>query len=296
MPRIHSNLNTTRTITGRLSCDNPNLMNIPARTEEGRKIRNCFKAKDGCVLVSGDYSQVEMRVACAESKDPEMTKIFLEGLDIHTQTAARIFNISYAEVTASEQNEMRYRYPAKQVGFGILFQLTAAGLHDQMTLAGATGWTVETCQDLIDGWFGVFKNIRAHFGSKKDECRKYGYVTDMFNRRYLIPQVYSALEWIRDEAGRLACSYPIQGGAQGIMKRGMVSCKPIYKKYREWGFTCNPIMQIHDDMIWEVSEEVSHDFALEFKTAMESAVKLHIPIKTDIKIGPVWGTMKKVKL
>jgi len=287
--RVHADLKTTRVYTGRLSSANPNLMAIPVRSEEGIKIRQCFMARDGCSLVSGDYSQIEMRLAAHVSQDPEMLKIFRQGLDIHSQTASKIFGIPVDRL-----DPVKHRSPAKTVGFGVLYGISAEGLLDQLIVAGCEGWNLKSCDGLIKEWFRVFKRIKDYFDGKIAEARRNGYVTDLFGRVYHIPEMKSALPHIREAGERQACNYPIQGGAQGVMKRGMVKMIPIYRGFRE-SCSCDPLLQIHDDLLWEVSDELVPVFIPLFKDAMETAVELSIPLEIEAKTGKSWGNMEKWK-
>ena len=289
--RVHADIKTTRVYTGRLATAEPNLMAIPIRSEEGRKIRECFITAPGCSLVACDYAQIEMRLAAHASQDKEMLGIFQRGEDIHSQTASKIFGIPVDKV-----DPIKHRYPAKTCGFGVLYGMSAEGLLDQFSLIGCSeGWTLQKCEALIKEWFGLFRGVRSYFSGKIAEARRYGHVTDLFGRRYLIPEVKSALPHIISAGERQACNYPIQGGAQGVMKRGMVKMMPVYRGFREVGETCNPLIQIHDDMLFEVGDGILEAFCVVYKDTMENAVKLSLPLEVDLKTGKNWGSMEKLK-
>ena len=284
--RIHPDILLTRTKTGRLACKRPNLQNVPKRSKEGEKLRACFVPRPGCVLVSGDYAQVEMRMAAHAGNDAEMIRIFEQDLDLHRQTAAKMFGVDYDAV-----DEKTQRYPAKRVGFGVLYQISGQGLADQMNLAGAENWTAESCQALIDDWFNVFSGIKSYFREKQNEARRHKFVTDVFGRRYGVPETASALRYIRSAGLRQACSYPIQGAAQTVMKKGMVAMIPVMEKWRAKSKVCDPLIQIHDDLVWEVSEDIADAFMLDFKNQMEAAVTLRVPLKTDAKKAVRWSDL-----
>jgi len=296
--RIRGNIKTTRTITGRLAMDEPNLMNIPTRTKEGQKVRECFVAPDGYVFTTGDYGQIEMRVACHDARDPIMTEIFIKHYeskgapewDIHRQTASRIFGVPISEV-----DEDAHRTPAKSAGFGILNQITGQGLADFMVKVGCKGWDADRCDELIKEWFGVYKHIRAYFEQQKQQARRYGYVKDMFGKIYRMPEYKSVLNNVRNQGERNTCNYFVQGGAQGIMKRGMIALRGEVLHLREAGYDIQYIVQIHDDMV-DIAPEDCIGWYLPFKKAVfENAVKLSIPLTSDCKFGKSWGKLEKFK-
>ena len=284
--RIHPTIKTTRTTTGRLACQKPNLMAIPTRTEDGKKIRTGFIPDNGFVLVSADYSQIEMRVAADDSHDKSMCDAFIEGRDIHKQTASYMFGLPEDKL-----DEMKHRYPAKRVGFGVLYGLSPAGLLDQLNLAGCPGWNLDRCAEIIGSWFSMYSGIRHYFESKKVEARRYGYIRDRFGRIRLIPEVKSTIPPLVDAGYRQACSTAIQSGAQGIIKRAMVNLIPVYKQIGT--NLVRPLIQIHDDLLFEVHLSVLQDWCILLKAVMESAVTMSIPLQVEIKIGNNWGNLKK---
>lgn len=296
--RIRGNIKVTRTATGRLAMDEPNLMNIPTRTDEGKKIRECFVCPDGYSFVSSDYGQIEMRVACHEARDKAMTEIFIKHYetggapewDIHRQTAARIFGVPVSMV-----DEDKHRTPAKSAGFGILNQITGQGLADFLVKVGCHGWTADDCDNLIKEWFGVYPDIRNLFREKELHARRYGYVTDMFGKIYRMPEYRSALKNVVSQGQRNTCNYFVQGGAQGIMKRGMLALRSQIQTFRDSGFDIQYLVQIHDDMICMAPDETLEWYVPVVKSTFESAVKLTIPLVSDCKIGKSWGSMRKVK-
>lgn len=283
---IHSDLSITRTYTGRLASSEPNLMNIPTRSMDGKRIRNCFIAPPGKTFIAGDYSQIEMRMAAHMSKDPFMCKVFLTGQDIHEQTASAIFGIPVAQL-----DKMKHRYPAKRVGFGILYQIGPESLYDQLVMAGCEGWSVDKCRELIREWFRVYKGVRAYFNAKQAEARRTGMVRDCFGRLYRIPEIRSSQYWIRGEGERKACSYPIQGGAQGVEKRGMMKMQRVAQSWRKAGYYCWPVLQIHDDLLFLVDEAIRDGFCAQYEQVMENVVQLRVPVLLETQSGSRWGQM-----
>jgi uracil-DNA glycosylase family 4 len=292
IPRIHSTFRMTRTTTGRLSSSDPNLMAQPVRTSEGRRIRDGYIASDGCTLVSADYSQVEMRVAASCSGDRTMCKIFVAGLDIHAQTASAMFGIKIDEL-----DEMKHRYPAKRVGFGVLNDITAEGLQREMIVGGANAedWPVDRCGELIKEWFKVYSGVARYMEESRTMAKRYGYVTDLWGRRRWIPHARSRNKSMLEEALRQAGNAPIQMGAQGIIKQAMGDMVPAYEYVRKSGGTWNPLIQIHDDLVMEVGDDWLDPVIAIMTSIMESADlgKLLVPLKVDIKRGKRWGSMEK---
>jgi len=286
--RVHAKITMTRTSTGRLATSAPNLMAIPTRTLEGKMIRTAFIPAPGCVFTASDYSQIEMRIAACWAKDEEMLRCFKDDLDIHTQTAMRVFGVKEHEV-----DKMKHRYPCKRIGFGVLYGITGKGLWDQLVVAGLD-WSVEDCDNLIKEWFNVYHGIRDKMHETLQFARRYGYVRDMWGRIRQTPGVNSSDKWTRLEAEREACNAPVQMGAAGVMKRAMGNLVPVYKRWRNWGWTCNPILQIHDDLIFEIDERRVLEILPEIVLTMESAVQLEVPTPVDPEIGYTWGDKMSV--
>jgi DNA polymerase I-like protein with 3'-5' exonuclease and polymerase domains len=283
--RVRSTWRVTKVDTGRLSCSSPNLMAIPTRTSHSKLIRKGFVATDGWVMVSADYSQVEMRVAAHCSQDEVMLKVFLDNLDIHKETAARMFEIPLDQVDDKE-----HRYPAKRVGFGILYGISGVGLRDTMVEGGASekDWPVDRCQDLIDRWFKVYYGVARYMKEGVRQARRYGYVKDMFGRCRFLPGVRSCIDNVREAAERQAGNAQIQMGAAGIIKEAMGQLWGLRDVWGEWA---RPLIQIHDDLVFEVREEMLDDWVLLQTSVMESAVRLSVPLLVDAKVGPSWGEL-----
>lgn len=283
--RVRSTLRITRVTTGRLSSSKPNLMAQPVRSSEGRKVRDCYLAKDGYVFVEGDYSQVEMRVAASEAKDERMMRIFWEGADIHSQTASDMFGVPLGNL-----DEMKHRYPAKRIGFGILNLITAKGLHRELIVGGAKGWTVADCEGMIHAWFDIYPGIAAYMKANGEHAKRYGYVVDMWGRRRFIPGIKTVNRWARIEAERQAGNAPIQMGAQGVIKEAMGLLQPIC---RELGI--KPLIQIHDSLLFEAPEDRAKAVIPILKSVMEEVAPddFIVPLPVDFKIGRRWGSMEK---
>ena len=283
--RVRTTLRMTRTATGRLSSSKPNLMAQPVRTEEGRKVRDCYVAGEGKLLASFDYSQIEMRVAANDAKDEKMMQIFWEGLDIHSQTASDMFGVPIDQV-----DEKKHRYPAKRVGFGILYMITAQGLQRELATQGLER-SLDDCKEMIKSWFDIYQGIAAFMKASGVHAKRYGYVRDMWGRLRYIPGIKSTNKWVRMEAERQAGNAPVQMGAQGVIKEAMGRLVPFY---REWSKELLPLIQIHDDIVWEMEEWMPAIVQPEIKKIMEGVAPKDflVPLKVDFKTGRKWGSMK----
>jgi DNA polymerase I-like protein with 3'-5' exonuclease and polymerase domains len=282
--RLHTELSMTTAETGRLASHNPNLQNIPVRSKEGKSIRKGFMAGDGNLLLSIDFSQIEMRLAAHYSQDPIMIQAFLDGVDLHALTASRMFGIPIDQV-----DDKKHRYPAKRTGFGVLYGISGGGLLDIFHHEGITTFTEKDCDQFIVDYFASFPLLRDWIDETKAFVRRNGYIRDMFGRVRWIPEVYSALEQVRDAGLRNAVNCPIQSGAQGIIKEAMRQLTPHYKAWQAEGVVCLPLIQIHDELIFEVEEEFVPVIANEFKEVMEGVVELSMPLKADAEVGKNWA-------
>jgi len=287
--RIYPNMRITATDTGRMSAANPNIMAIPTRTKEGKQIRKGFVAKDGCMLASMDYSQIEMRVAAVASQDPVLMEVFQKGLDIHAQTASRMFGIP-----VSRLDDMKHRYPAKRVGFGILYGIQAEGLRAALIQGGASEneWSVKACEGLINSWFDVYKGVKKYMQGVEAFARRNGYVQDIWGRRRYVEAVKWESSYIVAEALRQACNAPIQMGAQGVMKLAMGKMVPWYRASRKEGIEYSPLFQVHDDLIAEIDERHVDRIIKEQREIMEGVAGFPIETPVDPKIGFNWGEME----
>jgi DNA polymerase-1 len=287
--RIRTTLRMTRVATGRLSSSKPNLMAQPTRSAEGRRVRDCYVAPEGCVLLSGDYSQVEMRVAASEAKDEKMLEIFWGGEDIHSITASEMFGIPVSRI-----DEKKHRYPAKRVGFGILNLITAEGLHRELVTGGSTIHSLDDCRQMIKAWFEIYHGIAAYMKANGEYAKRYGYVRDMWGRIRYIPGIKSTNRWSRIEAERQAGNTPIQMGAQGVIKEGMGRLVPIYRELSALGLgELKPLIQIHDDIVWESSEDLLPLAKEEIRRELEGSAPdgFLVPLEVDFKSGKKWGSL-----
>lgn len=290
--RIHPSIKTTRTSTGRLSTASPNLQNIPVRSKEGRMIRECFIAPEGCTFLSLDYSQIELRTLAHESEDEVMLEAYRNDEDIHSKTASLVFGIPVAQL-----HPYNHRRPAKTCNFAVVYGITPEGLQDSLAREGAdqAAWTVDRCKEFIDEWFRIYRGVKAYMDRQTQQARRFGYVRDMFGRIRHIPGVYSTIKSVVSGAIREAGNMPIQAGAQEIMK---IAMSDLIEPYRQWareGKHAIPIMQIHDDLLWEVDTRHVQEVYAVCKAVMENAVRLKVPVKVDGKTGPVWGHMSDIK-
>jgi len=273
--RIHTTFRTTNTITGRLSSENPNLQNQPTRSADGKKIREGFIPEEGYSFLSCDYSQIEMRVAAHMSQDPKMLEVFWTGVDIHSQTAAWAYSIDIEDVDPDMQ-----RRPCKSTGFGILYGIGASGLRDQLLSQGVV-YSEGECQGFIDMWFGIYPGVKDMMSRFKSDARRYGKVRDLFGRYRVVPEVKSALKWIINRGLREACNSPIQMGASEIIKEAM---KQLIPTCRDYGAKIvRPLLQIHDDLVFEVRNDMFDIIAPVVVDIMENAVVLDVPTPVDPK-------------
>lgn len=312
--RLHTTFNATQAATGRLSSSNPNLQNIPVRSKLGRLIRKAFIAMQGCVLVSCDLSQIEMVWAAHRSQDPIMLEVFRLGQDIHSRTACIVFNLVYEhvmeltrrveakEATEQEQKEYKYfkqfqRLPCKTTGFGVLYGQTAEGMQKSLISEGVE-MTLELCQDFIDNkFFGAYPRLKEMLDRDYSRAKAFGMIWDAFGRVRLVPQAKSSLKWLVSEGTRQAGNHPEQSSAQGTVKLAMGSLTPIYRQIMtsnmytdaiRSGIVCRPLLQIHDQLIFEVSTHCAETFAQVLKHELENATLLSIPTRASADIGNSW--------
>lgn len=272
--RIHCTFNQSVTATGRLSCQDPNLQNIPIRSEVGRKIREAFRPeKEGWVYLAADYSQVELRLLAHFSEDPCLIEAFNHHEDIHSSTAASIFNVPLAEVTKEQ------RHKAKAVNFGLIYGQQAFGLAKELRI------DVKEALLIIDLYFKRYPSVKAYLESCKEQARKSGKAISMSGRERLIPEIHSRNGQLRMLAERLAVNTPIQGAQADLIKMAMLA---IDKKLEEVGLAGYMILQIHDELIFEIPHEEIKIFESIVREAMENVFKLKIPLIVDITIGKNW--------
>jgi DNA polymerase-1 len=272
--RVHTSFNQAVTATGRLSSTNPNLQNIPIRTESGRKIREAFVAPPRCVLVSADYSQIELRVLAHLSGDPSLVRAFTDDKDVHAQTASAVYGTAPESVTA----EMRRA--AKTINFGLMYGMGPINLSKQL------GASFTEAKNFIDSYFNRFPSIRAFMDAAIEKTRERGYSETVFGRKRYLPEINSTNRTIREAAERTAINTPVQGTAADIIKLAMLN---LYRKMPETWPNSKMLLQVHDELIFETPEESAGEFALWAKEEMSRACELKVPLKVDAGIGRHWG-------
>jgi DNA polymerase-1 len=275
--KIHTNFNQTVAATGRLSSNDPNLQNIPTRTEEGRKIREAFVAEDGYKLISFDYSQIELRLAAHMSKDAKMIAAFKSSADIHTATAAGINGVKVEEVTKKMRQE------AKAVNFGILY---GQGPHG---LSQGAGIPYYEASQFIKKYFETYPNIKKMIDGFIKQARKEGYAITMFGRKRPLPDMESSIPMVRKSAERMAINTPVQGSAADLIKMAMIKIVEMIGEKTE---DIKMLLQVHDELIFEIKEDKIKYYSPKIKEIMEGAMKLNVPILVDENIGDNWGELK----
>lgn len=275
--KIHTSFNQHVAQTGRLSSVNPNLQNIPIRSEMGRKVRKGFIATPGNLLLSADYSQVELRLLAHFSEDPVMLKAFQEGADIHAQTASEVLGIPLDKVTSND------RAKAKAVNFGLMYGQSSFGL------AKALGISRKDAKDFIDVYFERFSAVKGYLDSLKEKAEAYGYTITYHGRKRFLPDIHSQNRTIKANAERMAINSPIQGTAADIIKIAMIN---IDQNMKEAGLKSKMLLQVHDELIFEVIESELEQMKQIVRTGMESVVDLKVPLRVDMGIGVNWYDLK----
>lgn len=278
--RVHTSFNQTVTATGRLSSTAPNLQNIPVRTEEGKRIRRAFiPIEKKNLLISADYSQIELRVLAHLSGDDMLMQSFAKGEDIHRRTASEVFHVPMEEVAAEQ------RRTAKAVNFGIIYGQTDYGLSREL------GISRREAQAYIDLYFSRYPLVQTFIHDTIEQARAQGYVTTMMGRRRYIKDINSRNRNLRQFAERTAVNSPIQGTAADIIKLAMIHCDKAIEDNR---LDAKMLLQVHDELIFEVSREDALGLSLVVRKCMEDALKLNVPLKVDLKAGFNWQEMEKI--
>jgi len=276
--RIHTSFNQAITATGRLSSSDPNLQNIPIRTELGREIRQAFVAEKDNLLISADYSQIELRIVASLAEDKKMLEIFAHDEDIHKATAAAIHNVPLDKVT----KEMRRS--AKEINFGILYGMGSYGL----------SWRAEIpvwqAKEFIAKYFEQFAGVKKYLDQTLEFTKKEGYSETLFGRRRYIPELNSPNFQLRSAAERMAINHPIQGTAADLIKMAMAAIHTNLQTYKLTD--CKMILQVHDELVFEVKKELAEEISKIVKETMENVVKLRVPVKVDVNVGKRWGELK----
>ncbi|WP_396186464.1 DNA polymerase I [Flavobacterium sp.] len=272
--RVHTDYMQTVAATGRLSSNNPNLQNIPIRTERGRLIRKAFIARDeNYTLVSADYSQIELRIIAALSGEENMIKAFQNKEDIHRSTAAKVFNIPLEEVTKEQRSN------AKTVNFGIIYGVSAFGLSNQTSLSR------KESAELIDAYYATYPKLKSYMSSQVDFAREHGYVQTVLGRRRYLKDINSANMMVKSGAERNAVNAPIQGSAADIIKIAMIN---IHKKLTSENWKSKMLLQVHDELVFDVHNSELEKIQPMIKHEMENAFKMDVPLDVEIGLGKNW--------
>jgi len=278
--KLYTRLNQAATATGRLSSSDPNLQNIPIRLEEGRRIRKAFiPSGENCIFFAADYSQVELRVLAHLSEDPILVEAFQTGQDIHRRTAAEVNAVSLDEVTPL------MREKAKAVNFGIIYGSSDYGLAQGLKIPRAEA------RSYMDNYFKRYSGVKDYMDKIIEQAREQGYVTTLLNRRRYLPEIHSSNHNTRSFAERMALNTPIQGTAADIIKLAMLRIGRIID---DGGFQAAMLLQIHDELLFEINETELDFFAPMIKKEMEQAFELSVPLKVDLKWGANWEELKKL--
>jgi DNA polymerase-1 len=275
--RIHTIFTQTLTRTGRLSSIEPNLQNIPARSDYSRLIRKAFLPDEDSVLLSSDYSQVELRIFAHMSHEKNLIQAFIDGADIHAKTASDIFHVPMEEVT----KDMRRN--AKAVNFGILYGISGFGLSEDL------GVDIMTAKDFIDNYLETYPGIQDYMEEAKANAYKYGYVKTLMNRKRVIEELNNKNYIIRSSGERMALNTPIQGTAADILKKAMVE---IYDEFEKRGFKSKMLIQVHDELVFNVLNSELEEVKEVVRNIMENTFPLDAPLKVDIETGHNWYEAK----
>lgn len=271
--KIHTTYNQTVTATGRLSSSNPNLQNLPIRSERGQLIRQAVIPDDGCLFLSADYSQIELRLMAHFSQDPHLVEAFRSGQDIHAATAAKIFNIPIEKVTKDQRRQ------AKTANFGIIYGISAFGLAQQLDCSRSEA------KALIDGYFAAFPGVIDYIERQKELARQQGYAITLFGRKRYLPDILSHNATVRSFAERNAVNSPIQGTAADIIKMAMVT---IHRRLKEEGLKAQMIMQVHDELNFNVPVGEVDKVREIVIGEMQNVVHLTVPLIADCGVGTNW--------
>ena len=278
--RLHAKFNQAVTATGRLSSSEPNLQNIPIKTKRGREIRKAFvPTQNDKMLVTADYSQIELRILAELSKDKALMSAFTEGKDVHTFTASLIYDCDLKDVS----KEMRS--VAKTVNFGIVYGISPFGLSKDLDIS------VKDAQDFIEAYFERYKDVKTFIDKTIKTTQKTGYVTTILNRRRYVPEINSSNERVKGFAERVAVNTPVQGSAADLIKLAMIQCFNEFKLSE-----VKMLIQVHDELVFEVPKNEVLETSLKIKKIMENVIKIDVPLKVDIESGKNWLELKVLNI
>lgn len=275
--RVHTTYNQSNTQTGRLSSANPNLQNIPVRTDEGRELRKLFTAREGNVLIDADYSQIELRLLAHFSGCKELIQAYCEGKDIHAITAAQVFNVPLKEVTP------QMRRDAKAVNFGIIYGISAFGLATDLNIS------TKRAQEYITRYFETYSDVKSYMDGNVEKANRDGFVETLFGRRRVINEMRSSNYNVRSFGERAAMNMPLQGSSADIIKKAMIQ---VEAKLREGGYKAQLVLQVHDELVIDCPQTEIEPVSKILKYEMENAVSLRVPLTVEIGIGKNWYETK----
>jgi DNA polymerase-1 len=279
--RVHTSFNQTVTATGRLSSSAPNLQNIPVRSDYGKMIREAFVPDEGHVFLSADYSQIDLRVLAHVSNDEALVSAFSKGGDIHAATAREVFNIAIGEEVPLDRRRM-----AKSINFGIVYGISPYGLAQQLKISN------EEAKIYIQSYFAKYRGVEEWIRTVLKEARTNGYVTTLLGRIRYLPDINSSNGQVRSFAERMAMNTPIQGTSADIIKVAMIT---LAGKLQEKAFKTKMLVQVHDELLFEVPENELQSVSGIIKDEMENAMKLTVPVIVDLKAGRNWAEMKALR-
>ncbi|MGE5624452.1 MAG: DNA polymerase I [Bacillota bacterium] len=271
--RVHTSYHQAVAATGRLSSMDPNLQNIPVRTDEGRRIRQAFVAPQGCVMMAADYSQIELRIMAHLSGDAGLLKAFESGHDIHRATAAEVFDLKPDKVTDER------RRAAKAINFGLIYGMSAFGLAKQLGIGRGDA------QEYVDLYFSRYPGVKRYMDETRLQAREQGYVETVFGRRLYLPEIGSRNQQLRQYAERSAINAPMQGTAADIIKRAMIA---VHRWLKESRVPARMVMQVHDELVFEVEKKALETLRAEVPALMAAAAKLKVPLVVDVGVGANW--------
>lgn len=271
--RVHTSYHQGGAATGRMSSSDPNLQNIPVRSDEGRRIRQAFIADQGNCILAADYSQIELRIMAHLSADESLLSAFQQGQDIHRATAAEVFGVTL------EQVETEQRRAAKAINFGLIYGMSAFGLAKQLNVGR------NEAQDYINLYFERYPGVKIYMDNTREQAHELGYVETLFGRRLYLPEINSRNAMRRQYAERTAINAPMQGTAADIIKRAMIN---VHNRLLKNELSALMIMQVHDELVFEVAETQVNQLSELLHLEMEGAAELNVPLLVDIGTGRNW--------
>jgi DNA polymerase-1 len=271
--RVHTSYHQAVASTGRLSSSDPNLQNIPTRTPEGRRIRQAFVPEPGWVMLAADYSQIELRIMAHLSGDEGLLRAFATGADVHRATAAEVFGVALEEVNTEQ------RRSAKAINFGLIYGMSAFGLAQQLGIERGAA------RDYVDRYFARYPGVKAYMEDTRRRATASGYVETVFGRRLYLPDIRARNSQLRQAAERAAINAPMQGTAADIIKRAMLA---VDRWLQESGLPARMLMQVHDELVFEVAEDAVELASERIRAAMVAAAELRVPLEVDIGVGANW--------